>query len=100
MLRAGYLRGYLLSRPTHPAWAGALRFDQADTMKRDDTQFYLNLVTFIGMVGIYVLLYKTYQTYQAYAPQIQAAEDKLATGSTLLTNVGSLFGIKQTSATS
>jgi uncharacterized membrane protein YebE (DUF533 family) len=65
-------------------------------MKRDDTQFYLTLATLAGMVGIYVLLYKTYQTYQQYVPQIQAAEDKLQQGSTLLTNVGTLFGVKTT----
>lgn len=65
-------------------------------MKRDDTQFYLTLASFVGMVGIYVMLYKTYKIYQQYQPQIEAAQTKLAQGSALFDQIGALFGQKTT----
>ena len=54
---------------------------------RDRTNFTLILLTFLGMVGIYIGAWLAYQKYQQYQAQINQ------TGNTLGV-LGSLFGGK------
>lgn len=66
-------------------------------MKRDDIHFAVDVLSFVGMIGIYALLYKTYQTYKQYEPQIQAAQAKAQSliespGTGILQTVAGLLG--------
>lgn len=55
---------------------------------RDKTTAILVLLTFLGMVGIYVGLFMAYQKYQAYSAQLQSGGGGVSGLLALLSNQG------------